>query len=141
MSRLKRPLVIDPSALMALLLQEREAEAILTAAFEASVVFLSAGSRLELTLVAEGQRHGVDEAEISDLLRTLAVEVVPFDQQQLHWALVGWRRFGKGRHPAGLNYGDCFSYGLAKALDAPLLFKGDDFAATDVTSALKQAPD
>jgi len=141
MSRLKRQLVVDPSALMALLLQEREAEDILGAAFEASIVFLSSGSRLELTLVAESRRHGVDEAEINALLGTLGVEVVPFDQQQLHWALEGWRRYGKGRHPAALNFGDCFSYGLAKALQAPLLFKGADFAATDVTAALPPSPD
>ena len=54
----------------------------------------------------------------------------------VHWALVGWRRFGRGRHPAALNFGDCFSYGLAMALGAPLLFKGDDFTATDVAAAL-----
>jgi ribonuclease VapC len=54
----------------------------------------------------------------------------------VHWALEGWRRYGKGRHRAGLNLGDCFSYGLAKVLNAPLLFKGDDFAATDVLAAL-----
>ena len=141
MSRLKRQLVVDPSALMALLLQESEAEDILGAAFEASVVFLSSGSRLELTLVAESRRHGVEDAEINALLRILAVEVVPFDQQQLHWALVGWRRYGKGRHPAALNFGDCFSYGLAKALDAPLLCRGNDFSATDVTLALAAPPD
>jgi ribonuclease VapC len=73
---------------------------------------------------------------VEQLLLNLRVEVVPFDQQQLHWALTGWRRYGKGRHRAGLNLGDCFSYGLAQALKAPLLFKGNDFAATDVLAAL-----
>jgi ribonuclease VapC len=129
-------MVIDTSALMALLLQENDAEALLDAAVRASVVHLSAASRLELGLVAESKRHGVEDTEVEQLLLGLRVEVVPFDQHQLHWALMGWRRFGKGRHPAALNLGDCFSYGLARVLDVPLLFKGDDFAATDVKRAL-----
>ena len=58
----------------------------------------------------------------------------------MHWALQGWRRYGKGRHPAALNLGDCFSYGLAMALEAPLLFKGEDFALTDVQRALPELP-
>ena len=138
-------LVIDTSALMALLLQEPEAETIMSAALQASVVFLSAGSRLELALVSESRGSKVDsaetcDAEVNELLRTLGVEVMAFDQQQLHWALQGWRRYGKGRHPAALNLGDCFSYGLARALEAPLLFKGNDFGLTDVTVALPELP-
>ena len=136
MSKVANELVIDTSALMALLLQESDAEALLDAAARASVVHLSAASRLELGLVAESARHGVEDHEVEQLLLALEVRLVPFDQHQLHWALAGWRRYGKGRHPAGLNLGDCFSYGLAKALNAPLLFKGGDFAATDVARAL-----
>jgi len=60
---------------------------------------------------------------------------VPFDDNHLQWALHGWRHYGKGRHQAALNLGDCFSYGLAKTLDAPLLFKGEDFQYTDVKVA------
>jgi ribonuclease VapC len=134
-------IVIDTSALMALLLQESDAEALLDAAARAAVVHLSAASRLELGLVAESARHGIEATEVEQLLLALRVEVMPFDQHQLHWALEGWRRYGKGRHPAGLNLGDCFSYGLARTLNAPLLFKGtdstgSDFAATDVARAL-----
>ena len=129
-------LVIDTSALMAMLLQESDAEILLDAAVRASVVQLSAASRLELGLVAESGRHGVNGHEVEELLLALRVHLVPFDQRQLHWALQGWRRYGKGRHPAALNLGDCFSYGLAKALEAPLLFKGQDFCATDVLQAL-----
>ncbi len=129
-------IVIDTSALMGLLLQESDAEVLLDAATRAAVVHLSAASRLELGLVAESERHSVDATEVEQLLLALRVEVMPFDQHQLHWALEGWRRYGKGRHRAGLNLGDCFSYGLAKALNAPLLFKGDDFGATDVLAAL-----
>ena len=130
-------IVIDTSALMGLLLQESDAEALLDAAARAAVIRLSAASRLELALVAESARHGIEATEVEQLLLALRVEVMPFDQHQLHWALEGWRRYGKGRHPAALNLGDCFSYGLARALNAPLLFKGDDFAATDVAPALE----
>jgi len=131
MSLVAHELVIDTSALMAMLLQEGDAEALLDVAARASVVHLSTASRLELGLVAEGYRHGVEDHEVEQLLLALRVHLVPFDQRQLHWALEGWRRYGKGRHRAALNLGDCFSYGLAKALGAPLLFKGTDFAATD----------
>ena len=129
-------IVIDTSALMALLLQESDAEALLDAAALAAVVHLSTASRLELGLVAESERHVIEATEVEQLLLALRVEVMPFDQHQLHWALEGWRRYGKGRHRAGLNLGDCFSYGLARALNTPLLFKGSDFAATDVAAAL-----
>ena len=125
------------AALMGLLLQESDAEALLDTAARAAVVRLSAASRLELALVTESERHGIEATEVEQLLLSLRVEVMPFDQHQLHWALEGWRRYGKGRHPAGINLGDCFSYGLARALNAPLLFKGDDFAATDVAPALE----
>jgi len=87
-------------------------------------------------MVAENERHSIEATEVEQLLLALRVEVMPFDQHQLHWALECWRRYGKGRHRAGLNLGDCFSYGLARALNAPLLFKGDDLAATDVADAL-----
>jgi len=131
MTPVANELVIDTSALMAMLLQEGDAEALLDVAARASVVHLSTASRLELGLVAEGDRHGVEDHEVEQLLLALRVQLVSFDQRQLHWALEGWRRYGKGRHRAALNLGDCFSYGLAKALGAPLLFKGTDFAATD----------
>ncbi|MFO7629553.1 MAG: type II toxin-antitoxin system VapC family toxin [Prochlorococcaceae cyanobacterium] len=128
-------LVLDTSALMALLLQEPEAEGLLQVAASAATLHLSAATRLELSLVAEGTRTGTEPAEVDQLLLALGVAVVPFDQNQLHWALQGWRRFGKGRDRAGLNLGDCFSYGLAMALEAPLLFKGSDFSSTDVAVA------
>ena len=129
-------LVLDTSALMALLLQEPEAEDLLEQAARAAALHLSAASRLELSLFSEGRRIGAEAAEVEQLLRSLAVRVVPFDENQLHWALKGWRQFGKGRHQAGLNLGDCFSYGLAMALNLPLLFKGEDFRSTDVKVAL-----
>jgi ribonuclease VapC len=136
MNATAKELVIDTSAVMAMLLLESDAEALLDIAARAAVVHLSAASRLELGLVAESSRHGVEPMEMEQLLLALRVRLVPFDQHQLHWALEGWRRYGKGRHRAALNLGDCFSYGLARALNAPLLFKGTDFAATDIPAAL-----
>ncbi len=128
-------LVVDTSALIALLLQEPEAESLLDLAARAERLNLSAATRLELTLVAEGSRFNSTSSEIEALLSNLRVKVLPFDANHLHWALHGWRHYGKGRHQAALNLGDCFSYGLAKALDAPLLFKGEDFQYTDVKVA------
>ncbi len=128
-------IVVDTSALIALLMQEPEAEVLLDLAARAERVHLSAATRLELSLVAEGSRFNSTSSEIEALLSNLRVEVLPFEANHLHWALHGWRHFGRGRHTAALNLGDCFSYGLAKALDAPLLFKGDDFLYTDVKVA------
>ena len=136
MSQRNSALVVDTSALMAMLLEEPDAEALMDLAVQAPSLYLSTATRLELSLVAESVRHAVEPSELEQLLLGLRVEVVPFDQEQMHWALQGWRHYGKGRHPAALNLGDCFSYGLAKALQAPLLFKGDDFAATDLMPAL-----
>ena len=73
---------------------------------------------------------------LSELLDRLQVRTVDLDERQSVLAIGAWRRYGKGRHPAGLNYGDCFSYALAKHVDAPLLFVGDDFSRTDIRSAL-----
>jgi len=91
---------------------------------------------LETRLVIERQIGAAGQAELDHLLAAAAITTVPLEDIHVHWALVGWRRFGKGQHRAALNFGDCFSYGLAMALEAPLLFKGDDFAATDVQPAL-----
>ena len=128
-------LVADTSALIALLLQEQEAAELPDLAARAERVHLSTATRLEITLVAEGRRFNSTSSEIEALLSNLRVEVVPFDANHLHWALHGWRHYGRGRHKAALNLGDCVSYGLAKALDAPLLFKGEDFSYTDVKVA------
>jgi ribonuclease VapC len=75
-------------------------------------------------------------AEIETLMADAAIEVAPFTAEQAALACEGWRRFGKGRHPAGLNLGDCFSYALVRQRDEPLLFKGEDFARTDVRRAV-----
>ena len=86
-------------------------------------------------MVVQGRRPG-HAADLEALVERLRIEVVPFDQTQLAHAVDAFRRYGKGRHPAALNLGDCCSYGLAKALNEPLLFKGGDFAQTDVAAVL-----
>ena len=96
---------------------------------------LSAVTRVELTCVIEGRKGDAGRADLERLLHQGAFEVVSVTQQQTEIAIDGFRRFGKGRHPAGLNIGDCFSYALAIATGHPLLFKGDDFIHTDVRSA------
>jgi ribonuclease VapC len=128
-------MVVDTSALLAVLFGEDEAEQLAVAMAGAPRLLLSACSRLETTLVAEGQRFGASAEAVDALIAALDMEVVAFGPEHLEWALRGWRRYGKGRHPAGLNLGDCFSYALAMASGEPLLFKGDDFALTDVPRA------
>ena len=98
----------------------------------AAEVRISAGTLLEVRIVAA--RDG-GLAELAELLEAVGVEVEPVDPTQVDAAMDGFLRFGKGRHAAGLNYGDCFAYGLAKTLGEALLFKGNDFAQTDIEPA------
>ena len=129
-------MLIDTSALLAILKAEPEAEALIEALCRPGPRWISTATLLETRLVIERHLGEAGQAELEGLLASAAITAVPLEEAHVHWALEGWRRFGKGRHPAALNLGDCFSYGLARALEAPLLFKGDDFAATDLPSAL-----
>jgi ribonuclease VapC len=124
--------VIDTSALIALLGMEPEA-ARLAAAIEADGTrLISAASILEAAEVIES-RYGPDGGRELDLLVAKAgLSVEPVTAQQAEIAREAWRRFGKDRHPASLNFGDCFSYALARVTGEPLLFKGTDFTQTDV---------
>jgi ribonuclease VapC len=129
-------MVIDTSALLAILKVEPEAEALIARLSQAGPRRLSTATLLETRLVIERQNGETGQAELDRLLAVADITTVPLGGTHVHWALVGWRRFGKGQHQAALNFGDCFSYGLAIALEAPLLFKGADFAATDIQPAL-----
>jgi len=124
--------VIDTSALLAVLFAEPKAEELALPMADAPVLLLSAVTLLEASLVAEGSRFGAASEAVESLCHALKIQVIPFDRNHLLWALKGWREFGKGRHQAGLNLGDCFSYGLARAMNMPLLYKGNDFGLTDV---------
>ena len=125
-------MVIDTSALVALLGMEPEA-ARLAAAIEADGTrLISAASVFEAAVVIES-RYGPDGGRELDLLIAKAgLSVEPVTAQQAEIAREAWRRFGKDRHPASLNFGDCFSYALARVTGEPLLFKGTDFPQTDV---------
>ncbi len=120
-------MVIDTSALLALLLSEPDAERIATAIEHGSPRLLSAANLLEASIVIEARKGGSGGRELDLLLYRGEIEVVAVDRDQVELARTAWRRFGKGRHPAALNCGDCFAYALAKARQQPLLFRGDGF--------------
>jgi ribonuclease VapC len=127
-------MVVDTSALIAIFQGEPEAKAFLDMIVTTNDVLIAAPTRLEAFVVAS-RRHGKERAaELADLIKDLRLTTVAFDADLTGVAETAYRTFGRGRH--GLNYGDCFSYALAKSRDLPLLFKGDDFAATDVKRAV-----
>jgi ribonuclease VapC len=125
-------MVIDTSALMAVLLQESDADRVAQAIDAGSPRLLSAASLLEASIVIESRKGEAGGRELDLLLYRAGIEVVAVDQNQAETARAAWRRFGKGRHPAGLNYGDCFAYALARSRRLPLLFCGHDFSQTDI---------
>ena len=125
-------MVLDSSALLAVLLQEDQATQVARAIERESPRLLSAANLLETAIVIESRKGEAGGRELDLLLYRTGIEVVAVDQDQAENARLAWRRFGKGRHPASLNYGDCFAYALAKSRRAALLFVGKDFAQTDV---------
>ena len=129
-------MVIDTSALVAILLREPDADLFSQAIAEASVRLVSAVTRVELSFVVESRKRVAGPGDIVRMLRDGRIEVVAVTPEQADIAIQAFRRFGRGRHRAALNIGDCFSYALAKETDLPLLFKGDDFAQTDIRAAL-----
>lgn len=128
-------MVIDSSALIAVLLRERPEARLREVLVEVTPLRLSAASLLEVGIVLHRRAGDEGEARLDRLLQRLDVDIVPVTREHAEIARAAYRRFGKGRHPAKLNFGDCFSYALAKSLDEPLLFVGDDFARTDVRVA------
>ncbi len=125
-------MVIDTSALIAILLGEPDAEAFAVAIADDPKKLISAFSALEVSIVIEAKKGEAGGRELDLLLHRSQIEIVAMDSEQAELARNAWRTFGKGRHPAGLNIGDCCSYALSKSSDEPLLFKGDDFSKTDL---------
>ena len=125
-------MVIDSSALIAVLLDEPLAAAIAAAIARASPRLLSAANLLEASIVIEGRSGTPGGRELDLLIYRTGIEIADVDSDQIEIARIGWRQFGKGRHPARLNYGDCFAYALAKSRRLPLLFVGTDFGQTDI---------
>ena len=125
-------MVIDTSALIAILQDEPERRGFNEAIEAAERRAMSVASFVEASMVVEA-RYGPDGVRDLDLFITKAgIELVAVDADQAHVARTAFRVYGKRRHPAGLNFGDCFAYALARTLDEPLLFKGSDFSLTDV---------
>jgi ribonuclease VapC len=125
-------MVLDSSAVLAILFDESERPAFTKAVERDPRRLMSAANLLEVALVAEA-RHGEPAGRELDLmLHRAEVKVIPVDADQVQVARSAWRRFGKGRHPAGLNFGDCFAYALAATTGEPLLCKGEDFGQTDL---------
>jgi ribonuclease VapC len=128
--------IIDTSAIIAILTDEPERYAFNQAIEQADTRLMSAGTFVEASIVIESSR-GYDGLRDFDLLMaTAAIELVPVDTEQAHIARQAYRQYGKRRHTAGLNFGDCFAYALSKTTGLPLLYKGKDFAKTDVESVL-----
>jgi ribonuclease VapC len=129
-------MVVDTSAILVVLFEESEADAFLHHLRAAVRPVLSAANWLELAIVVDGRKGPQWLPELDAFLEGLDVITVAVSLSQARIAREAYRRFGKGNHPAGLNFGDCFAYALAKERDLPLLFKGDDFPLTDLRPAL-----
>lgn len=129
-------LVVDTSALIAILRSEPEASSMLNVLGTAEQSLFSSASLLEASIVTAGKRS--EGLRLAELVQAAELEIVAFSQIDASIGAEAFRRFGKGSgHPANLNFGDCFSYALAKSRNLPLLFKGDDFVHTDIEPALK----
>jgi ribonuclease VapC len=129
-------MVLDTSAVVAILRDEPEREAFVDALSRAADPLISAATVFECSIVMHGRGGSRAVERLDGLLRGARVRCLPFDEQQALAAREAWIRYGKGNGPARLNLGDCFSYALATTKGRPLLYKGDDFARTDVEPAL-----
>ena len=129
-------MVLDTSALLVLLLDEPEAEIFRAAVEEDGTRLVSAATLLETGIVIEARKGEAAGRELDLLIHKAEISVVPVDAEQVAEARRAYRRFGRGRHAAGLNLGDVFAYALARTSGEPLLFKGDDFAKTDIGRAI-----
>ncbi|MDE2666018.1 MAG: type II toxin-antitoxin system VapC family toxin [Acidobacteriota bacterium] len=128
-------MIVDTSAVLAVLFAEADAEYYARSIIETSPCRISAANLLEAAIVVESRSGLAAGHELDVFLERAGIELVPVTPQQVEAARRAWRRFGKGNHPAGLNFGDCFAYALADATGEPLLFKGKDFAQTDIEPA------
>jgi len=129
-------MVLDSSAVIALLLDEPDADAMRLAIADSATRLMSAATLVEASLVIENRSGEAGGRELDLLISRLGIVIVPVDAEQAAEARRAWRRYGRGRHAAGLNYGDLFSYALTRTTGEPLLFKGGDFTKTDVARVL-----
>lgn len=126
-------MVIDTSALVAILFNEPERRRFNETIEAADSRVVSAATFVEISMVIESRLGAEGLLDLDQFIERAGIELAAVDSEQAHVARRAFSRFGKGRHPAGLNYGDCFSYALAMVRREPLLYKGEDFARTDVT--------
>lgn len=129
-------MIVDTSAVLAILFREAGFEAFESALVDAPSCSISAAGFVEVSVVLESLGGDQSLRHCDSLFRRAGIRVEPVTEEQALLARQGFSDFGKGRHPANLNFGDCFSYALAKAMGEPLLFKGDDFSKTDVQPAI-----
>ena len=128
-------MVLDTSALVAVLFDEPERHDFVRKIAAARRRLISSATLLECSIVVESRRGEAAGRELDLFLHRALVETVAVDVEQAELARAAWRRYGKGRHAAGLNFGDLFAYALARATGEDLLFKGDDFTQTDIVAA------
>lgn len=128
-------MIVDTSALVAILYREPEAAAFAQRIHDAEICRLSVASHVELSMVVESQLGPEGARQAEAFIRRAGIVIEPVTLQHGELARQAFLDFGKGRHKAGLNFGDCFAYALAKATGEPLLFKGDDFGQTDIQPA------
>ena len=128
-------MIVDTSAVMTILFGESGAERYDTAIAEAQRCRMSVVNYLEAAIVLESRSGGEAGHELDAFVEEAEIELERVTAEHAQVARRAWRRFGKGNHPAALNFGDCFAYALAKATGEPLLFKGEDFALTDIEAA------
>jgi ribonuclease VapC len=128
-------MIIDTSAIVAILFNEDDAQIYAEAISRADSCRVSAATFVETAIVVESQTKNNGSRQLDAFIRRAGITIEPVTEEQAHIARQAFTDFGKGRHPAGLNYGDCFSYALSQAMREPLLFKGKDFAKTDLSVA------
>jgi ribonuclease VapC len=130
-------MIVDSSAVVAILRQESDARDFFEAIRKAETAAISVATFFETAIVIDSHRDPAVSRELDDFCNQINLKFVSVDEKQMRIAREAYRDFGKGSgHPAKLNFGDCFAYALAKAMDEPLLYKGIDFSQTDVASAL-----
>jgi ribonuclease VapC len=129
-------MIVDTSAVLAILFAEDDAELFARALAQADTRRMSAANFVEAAIVVDAQTKDRGSRQFDAFCRRAGLVIEPVTEEQAQVARQAYADFGKGRHPAGLNFGDCFAYALAKVAGEPLLFKGKDFRKTDVTSAL-----
>ncbi|MFP6736615.1 MAG: type II toxin-antitoxin system VapC family toxin [Rhodospirillales bacterium] len=125
-------MVVDSSAILSILLHESDARFFAKMLSVSPVNIMSAGNFLEVSIVIDNRRREIGLIDLDRLISAAGIDIVAVDRTQAVAARNAYRRYGRGRHSAGLNFGDCFAYALAKSTGEPLLFKGADFAATDI---------